>query len=257
MKTIEPSLIEKYHQDGVVVLRQLFSAEQLNELKRELNDFIKTDLLTLSGRDVNYVDADKKILNSIHRLNCRPDNYFSILSQSEFMKSVATSFIGEDVESMGAELFAKPAGVGLASPVHQDNYYWCLKPDNALTIWIAIDPATKSNGTVHYIKGSHKWGMSDHTDSFAPRSSQTIKDKSLLEKDESISFSLEPGDALVHHTTIVHWSEPNASQQSRGVTIQYRGASVKVDPDLKRNYEAKLLAQIQARENAACAAQKL
>ena len=40
--------------------------------------------------------------------------------------------------------FAKPKKVGMASPMHQDNFYWNLKDPNCFTMWIAIDRAKKT-----------------------------------------------------------------------------------------------------------------
>ena len=41
------------------------------------------------------------------------------------------------------ELFAKPSKIGIMSPPHQDNYYWCLKNGKSLTFWIALDKSNK------------------------------------------------------------------------------------------------------------------
>ena len=46
--------------------------------------------------------------------------------------------------------------IGMASPMHQDNFYWNLKKPNSFTMWIAIDKAKKNNGAVEYLAGSHK-----------------------------------------------------------------------------------------------------
>ena len=59
--------------------------------------------------------------------------------------------------------------------MHQDNYYWNLTNSNSFTIWIAIDKATKKNGAVEYLLGSHK-RLYSHTASFAPGSSQKVKE---------------------------------------------------------------------------------
>ena len=54
--------------------------------------------------------------------------------------------LDDDEEDFGAELFAKPAFKGLPSPIHQDNYYWCIDDANALTMWIAMDDSGEKNG---------------------------------------------------------------------------------------------------------------
>ena len=62
----------------------------------------------------------------------------------------------------------------MASPMHQDNFYWNLKKPNSFTMWIAIDKAKKNNGAVEYLAGSHK-KLYAHSPSYAPGSSQMVK----------------------------------------------------------------------------------
>ena len=64
----------------------------------------------------------------------------------------ARHLIKGKLENYGAELFAKPANVGIPAPLHQDNYFWCLKNNEALTVWIALDKANNRNGGVFYFK---------------------------------------------------------------------------------------------------------
>ena len=80
---------------------------------------------------------------------------------------------------MASELFAKPAQKGLPSPIHQDNFYWCVKGGNALTVWIALDDVTSANGGIQYYNESQKLGVVKHEPSYAKGSSQKV---SNLEK---------------------------------------------------------------------------
>ena len=78
--------------------------------------------------------------------------------------------------SRACELFTKPSKIGLAAPIHQDNYYWAVKGSNALTLWIALEASKRNNGCVHYYDGSHEYGILDHEPSFAKGSSQKVSD---------------------------------------------------------------------------------
>ena len=44
-------------------------------------------------------------------------------------------------------------------------------------MWIVIDKSYKNNGTVKYLIKSHKKGLVEHEASFAPGSSQKVKNK--------------------------------------------------------------------------------
>jgi len=132
--------------------------------------------------------------------------------------------------------------------MHQDNYYWNLISPNALTIWVAIDRANKKNGSVDYLIGSHL-RLYKHKASYAPGSSQKVKDITQLKKRFKMkSFNLEVGDCLVHHSQIIHGSKKNFSRKSRrGFTIQMMPQSAKVDEKKLKKYQQSLSKQIKIR----------
>ena len=149
---------------------------------------------------------------------------------------------------MASELFAKPAKYGLPTPIHQDNYYWCFKNSNALTVWIALDKVSKSNGGICYYEKSHSLGLLKHVPSYAKGSSQKISNKKILKRCKKVFPNLYPGDALIHHSLIAHGSGRNMSNFSRrGLTLQYKAKNSKIDKKLKMNYEKQLKKQIKLR----------
>ncbi|CAH1802509.1 unnamed protein product, partial [Owenia fusiformis] len=73
--------------------------------------------------------------------------------------------LGGEVYHYHTKLMMKEPHTGGKWNWHQDYGYWyqngCLFPDMA-TVFIAIDPSTKSNGCLNVIKGSHKCGRVEH-----------------------------------------------------------------------------------------------
>ena len=57
----------------------------------------------------------------------------------------------------------------MASPMHQDNFFWNLIDSNAVNVWVALSNANKQNGGVFYLKKSHKIGLLEHVSSFMKR----------------------------------------------------------------------------------------
>ena len=53
----------------------------------------------------------------------------------------------------------KPPG-GKTLGYHQDAAYddWII-PQTMITCWMSLDYTSKENGTLEYVKGSHKWGL--------------------------------------------------------------------------------------------------
>ena len=98
---------------------------------------------------------------------------------------ISDQILKEKSKIKGIEYFAKPPKIGMASPPHQDNFYWCLKKPKGANFWIAIDHASKKNGGLYYFKVSQKLGLLKHKNSNIPGSSQTVLNlpsKKIIEK---------------------------------------------------------------------------
>jgi phytanoyl-CoA hydroxylase len=236
----------EYENNGFTVKPQLISAEEIREITNDLDDYLKTAHAEFQGREINY--ASKGVLNSIHNMNNW--HWVKELQARSNLRQLAEAFLEDEPEDFGAELFAKPAKVGLKSPMHQDNFYWCIDDANALTIWIALDDADKENGGIFYFEGSNHLGNLEHTPSFAPGSSQTLKYPEGMNYFEKKYPTLKAGDCLVHNTLVVHGSNANVSDRNRrGLTIRYKSASSKIDAEAKKKYETALNLQVANRSS--------
>ncbi len=238
---------KQYDRDGFCILKGFFNSDEIKSLVLNINCFIKDEAKELAGRDINYCDGE---INSIHVLG-EEENYFTEFSSKEKVRKAAEVFLASKPELRGSELFAKPARSGLPSPMHQDNYYWCIEGANALTMWVALDCCSEENGGLTYYRGSHKVGLVKHEDSNAPGSSQRIEEKfirSLGEKNK-VTPVLEPGDVLVHHSLTFHGSSANKSENSRrGFTMQFKDVAAKYDSSMLKHYESCLMKQVEDRE---------
>ena len=235
---------EIYSNDGVVKVNKVFSNKEISLLKKKIDLYLKKNSLKLKGKDINYI---KYQINSVHLFK---DKFFKKFSNQKKILYLGDFFLKTKPKIKHYEYFAKPKKVGLSSPMHQDNFYWNLKNPNCFTMWIAIDRAKKNNGAVEYLIGSHK-KLYTHTPSYAPGSSQKVKNlKRLKKKFKNKSFNLEPGDCLIHHSQIVHGSKKNLSKFSRrGFTIQVTPKKVDVDMKKFKKYQASLNEQIRIRDN--------
>lgn len=242
-----------YEDAGFVKIENFFSRSEVKNIISEYNSFLKNEAPLLKGKDINYADHDKNIVNSIHKLAIREGQFFWDLLYSEKMIKFATIFLNGNAIPRRAEMFAKPAEKGLKSPLHQDNFYWCLKPfslGTALTIWTALDFCSEENGGITYLEGSHKIGVVNHVNSYAPGSSQTIDDPNIINEYKVVTPVLKPGDILIHDSHTIHCSADNISGKSRrGMTLQYQSETSVIDEKMQNHYETELQKQVEARTN--------
>ena len=231
------SLKKRYDRNGYVVIRNIFNKTDINKAGEDLEKFFKKSVLDFKGRNINK--TKNNIINSVHFMNNW--KWSKKLKKNKILSQLAKVLLNDSLKDFGSELFAKPANVGLASPMHQDNYYWCLNNANGLTIWIALDDSSKNNGGVFYFNKSHKLGLLEHTLSYAPGSSQTLKYPEGMQSFKKIIPNIRKGDCLIHHSLVVHGSNKNLSSFARrGLTIRYIGKKSHIDKLKKKNYEKDL-----------------
>ncbi len=232
------SLIKKkYKEDGFVVIKNIFPKIEILNAGEDLENFVSKNLPTFQSRDINK--TKNNIINSVHFMSNW--SWSKKFINGKKIKLIVQTLLEDEAKNFGSELFAKPAKVGLSSPIHQDNFYWCLENANGLTVWIALDKSNSKNGGVYYYKKTQKLGLLEHKISYAPGSSQTLKYPESMNFFKKITPKINIGDCIIHHCLAVHGSNKNISSKSRrGVTVRYIGKSSKIDNYRKKRYELEL-----------------
>jgi len=106
----------------------------------------------------------------------------------------------------------KPANKGTFLPWHQDR--WTdLDRDPLLTVWTALDPATRENGCVQVVPRSHRHGLINpsHPSGFLSEAQAAA----ICTEDRIVHVELEPGEVVILHNYLLHASDVNRSGQSR------------------------------------------
>ena len=132
--------------------------------------------------------------------------------------------IGPDICLWNMSFFAKPALNGKKTPWHQDGQYWPIRPLATCTVWIAVDAATRENGCLRYIPGSHKQNrLMRHAQKDDP--GYTLNQELVREEydeDRAEDLILEAGRMALHDVYIAHGSEENRSDKPRrGMTMRF------------------------------------
>lgn len=227
----------EYETDGCVRVRGLLSPVEVQQVRKELDRYIRDVLPTVAESDRTF-EADGKNVRNLWRLD-RYDPFFKELGNRPDILEHVSQLLNGEAELVAAETFNKPSKIGSGVPHHQDNAYFCRTPADMLTIWIAIDAATMENGPIYYVKGSHKKGMVPHVASGVKGNSMYIKDPPAADPNREFCGTLNPGDALIHHCQTIHYSGPNQSPNARcGLLMVYRGKHTTTDPALKDAYTA-------------------
>ncbi len=173
------------------------------------------------------------------------DSYFENLILSERFIELAGLLLGCPAIAKNMQWFNKPTAVSRPTPPHQDGYYFMLDPNEAVTMWLALDDVDEENGCVRYVTGSHLLGLRAHERTNTLGFSQGIPDYDAEDRKNEVAVPARPGDLLVHHSLMIHRAETNLSNRKRrALGLIYYSSTAKEDVERARDYKLKLEVEI-------------
>lgn len=217
------TLINNYENNGYVIVKNVFSKEFCNLVKKSTVEL--KSKLTLPFSKVPYGFGDLRNINP-----------FNKISESELIQNYANQLIGGETKLSHFMLVNKAAWIGPDVEWHQEVFNLQIYAPGCsadkdwkrfLQVFIAIDKHEKLNGCLKVFKGSHKAGVLDYEDimnlncSHKRRVKPEVLDE-LVKSYEIIDVEMEEGDALFFNHLLVHGSPSNLSANSRlSALLQY------------------------------------
>ena len=204
-----------YNRDGYLIIRGFLKPDQIAKLYG-----IATGDATLSKHAFDLNDLTGKKTRLTLWYNPGDDAYGLLTRSKRIVDSVNLLMEGRSsVCHFHSKLMQKEPKVGGAWEWHQDFGYWYknefLYPDEMMSVMIAITEATKENGCLQVIGGSHKMGRIEHGFSGEQVGASQHYVDLALKTMPLVYVELQPGDALFFHSNLLHRSEANLSDGPR------------------------------------------
>ena len=190
-------LKEAFDKDGVVVIRNFITQQELDEICD------KAEMLTqkLPKRSDNFSNVTKGL--------DRMDSYFNDLLHKGPQVAILEMLLGEKPRPTTASIFTKNKHSQEVHP-HSD----AMKGG---VVWLAIDETNIDNGCLQFLKGSDQ-----REEEFAHLSASKPID--LSDHPDRFECAMNPGDIAFFRPTTVHWSGPNHEGTiRRGLNYFYVG----------------------------------
>jgi phytanoyl-CoA hydroxylase len=156
--------------------------------------------------------ASKQMLQIINM--CERSVLFGGLNYDERFLNIVEDLIGPNIMLFHDQALWKPARTGGAVFWHQDNAYWKCRPATLMSCWLTLDDATRENGAMQVIPGSHLkpvWHEAGKT------AGPLVESK--VDESKAVVIELPAGGIMFHHCQTLHYTQPNTTDRQRRAFI--------------------------------------
>lgn len=208
---------ERFYEDGYVLIRSLLNADETTLL----GEAARADLWMTQNAS-SRADGEGGAVRLFVENDLPDDEIYSAIVRARPLVEAMQQLLGDEVYHYHHKMILKEARVGGAWAWHQDYGYWysngCLFPDLA-SCMVAVDRATRANGCLQVLKGSHRMGRLEHGKVGEQTGADPERVEAALQRLELIHVELEPGDAILFHSNLLHRSDQNRSEHPRWAFI--------------------------------------
>jgi ectoine hydroxylase-related dioxygenase (phytanoyl-CoA dioxygenase family) len=227
--------IDAYRRDGIVVLRQVLAPDAVARLQ----DLVDWSMAHPGPNALNFAaeSAAGKFFGDVF-VWTRNSGYRDV-TVTPYLAAIAGRLMGAArVRFFFDHLLVKEPGSNAPTPWHQDAPYFPIRGRQCASIWIALDPVTRANGAVEYVRGSHRWGAYYAPQAFA--GDDRYKNEALAKAPDIeanradydiASWEMAPGDVTVHDVLTLHGAPGNTTSASRrrGLSLRFIGDDIVYD----------------------------
>ncbi|MCU1292601.1 MAG: phytanoyl-CoA dioxygenase family protein, partial [Bryobacterales bacterium] len=184
-------VLEQYERDGYVVAKQMFSRQEIDLLRRAAKEDRELD-----QHSFGKGDGEGGVVR-LSLWNHPGDTIYGMFARCETVVNSAETLLGGEVYHYHSKMIMKDAKVGGAWAWHQDYGYWyqngVLFP-LLTSAFIAVDPATRENGCMQVLRGSHQLGRIEHVLTGDQAGADMERVKEAEKRLELVHVEMEPGD---------------------------------------------------------------
>ncbi|CAB3753209.1 mitomycin antibiotic biosynthesis protein [Burkholderia sp. MSh2] len=205
-----------YARHGFVVVENVLGQEKIDEAIRAIDELLDPSNL---GKAFEMEPQDGSTVRRIWSPTQKHD-VFERLAADPAVLDCVQQLIGDDVLFHYSKINMKGPKVGSIVKWHQDFSYYPHTNSDLVTALIFLDDATRENGCLRVVPGSHRRGLRSHDIDGHFRG--TVSD---VVESEAVDVEVKAGSVLFLHCLTLHASERNTSKLPRRTFLPaYRAA---------------------------------
>lgn len=211
-RVLSYAAVSEYHERGFHVARSLFDRDEIDLLHRAAKEDHELD-----KRSFGRADGEGGTVR-LSLWNHPGDGIYGMFARCERMVRSCERLLDGEVYHYHSKMIMKDPRVGGAWTWHQDYGYWyqngVLQP-LLTSVSIAVDRATRENGCLQVVEGSHNCGRVDHVLTGDQAGADRERVEEILKRMPLVYLEMEPGDAVFFHCNLLHRSDQNRSEHPR------------------------------------------
>jgi len=208
--TLPATAFEDYSRDGAIVLRGVFSADEVAVLRQGIEHNLSH--LSPLAQVASNADDPGRFVEDFCTWQSNP-HYAQIMRSSALPAVAAELMQSKSVRIYHDHLLVKEPGTRQPTPWHQDQPYYNVSGRQNVSFWIPVDPVSQES-TLRFVAGSHD-GTWYTPRTFRDNQAKWFPDGALAEQPaidahpehyKQIGWALQPGDAVAFHMLTLHAS---------------------------------------------------
>lgn len=227
LRAITQADIETYERDGAVCLRQVFDQDWIDMLEPITRRLVAGESYgLLPHRPMNFM------------AHCI-DEFRQLAFESPLGEACGRVMQSKEVRFYFDQIFAKKPRSNEKTVWHNDRAGWAVTGKMIPSFWMPLTPITKAN-CLEVIAGTHRqdvryWNSTANSRQMVrPDGRVNMPDGEAVRSNEDYRFlawDMQPGDALLVHPWVLHYSSGNPTDDWRlAVSVRPLGDDIRWDP---------------------------
>ena len=225
---------QSWNEKGFILIPNFFPEDKCIEINQTVIDIVRSMVGNSEEFNHAYIDQghigirEMKPSQKIENIEYEMSKVFRLHQTgifNEFIKrddllNIVEDILGENIDCFLSQfIFKNPGAWG--QPWHQDSSYFPFDRAPQVGAWLATSAATKENGCLVILPGSHKEVIHEHLPDDRPGSNYGYTEIKDHDFKKEMPLFLNTGDLLLFHSFLMHKSYDNKSNSRRTAMVYH------------------------------------
>ena len=225
---------QSWNEKGFILIPNFFPEDKCIEINQTVVDIVRSMAGNSEEFNHAYIDQghigirEMKPSQKIENIEDEMSKVFRLHQTGIFNKfikrddllNIVEDILGENIDCFLSQfIFKNPGAWG--QPWHQDSSYFPFDRAPQVGAWLATSAATKENGCLVILPGSHKEVIHEHLPDDRPGSNYGYTEIKDHDFKKEMPLFLNTGDLLLFHSFLMHKSYDNKSNNRRTAMVYH------------------------------------